>query len=147
MVQAFTQFDIMKVLFRGVLLQLTAAFTRSLPLLLLVNGCIFSAIHLDPRPDAFLVRTVSGAVLAWTVLRLSGLEFALGAHLANNLVLALLVEPISEGVETGRDLPLSAVATDLASSAVLVAALAAALRSPRFRALVGVNPPGAVSPR
>ena len=128
-----------EILFRGVLLQLTAAFTRSLPLLLLVNGVVFSAFHIDPSPEAFVVRAVSGALWAWTVLRLAGLEFALGAHLANNLLLCLLVEPISEGAQTGRDLPLHVLALDLGLSAFMVAVLLGLLRSPRLRAWAGVD--------
>ena len=128
-----------EIVFRGVLLQVTAAFTRSAAVLLLVNGVVFSAFHLDPSPDAFVARAVSGALWAWTVLRLAGLEFALGAHLANNLLLCLLVEPISEGAQTGRDLPLHVLALDLGLSAVMVAALLALLRSPRLRAWAGVD--------
>jgi membrane protease YdiL (CAAX protease family) len=122
-----------EILFRGVLLQFTAAFTRSLPVLLIVNGLIFSAFHADPSPGAFVARALSGAVWAWTVLRLSGMEFAIGAHLANNLVLCLLVEPISEGAQVGRDYPLGALAGDLAITGVLVLLLQAALRSPRVQ--------------
>jgi membrane protease YdiL (CAAX protease family) len=130
-----------EILFRGVLLQATGAFTRSLPVLLLVNGALFSAIHLDPAPDAFLVRAASGAVWAWTVLRLAGLEFAIGAHLANNLVLSLLVEPISEGAQTGRNLPLSVTLLDLAISGALVLILLTAVRSPRLCAWAGIDLP------
>ncbi|MBW3558978.1 MAG: CPBP family intramembrane metalloprotease [Proteobacteria bacterium] len=118
---------------RGVLLQLTAGFTRRLPVLLLVNGAVFSALHFDPAPDAFVARAASGAVWAWTALRLAGIDFAVGAHLANNLVLSLLVKPISEGVQTGREMPPSVLALDLGLSLALVAAVLAALRSPVVR--------------
>jgi len=133
-----------EIIFRGVLLQFTAAFTRNLPLLLLINGVVFSAFHLDPSPEAFVARAVSGAVWAWTALRLAGLEFAIGAHLANNLLLSLLVEPISEGAQLDRDYPLSVVTADLALSGLLVVGLLAALRSPALRAWAGVEPPARV---
>lgn len=132
-----------EILFRGVLLQFTAAFTRSLPVLLVINGVIFSAFHADPSPGAFVARAVSGAVWAWTVLRLSGMEFALGAHLANNLMLCLLVEPISEGGQVGRDFPIGAVAADLAMTAAMVMLLLAALRSPRVQGWAAVDAPAA----
>ena len=133
-----------ELVFRGVLLQLAAAAVRSLPVLVVVNGLLFSAFHLDPSPGAFVARAISGGVWTWTVLRLGGLEFAVGAHLANNLVLALLVEPISTGAQTGRDYPLEAIVADVFSTAVLVGCLLLALRSPRLRAWAEVDPPPTV---
>ncbi|HST91154.1 MAG TPA: type II CAAX endopeptidase family protein, partial [Brevundimonas sp.] len=85
-----------EVAFRGVLLRLTAQATRHPLVLCLINGVIFSAIHLDPDPVAFVARATSGAIWTWAALRLGGLEFAIGAHLANNLVIALLWRPFSE---------------------------------------------------
>ena len=85
-----------EVVFRGVLLRLSALVTRRPLLLCLANGLLFSAIHLDPDPVAFVARTLSGMVWTWAALRLGGLEFAIGAHLANNLFIALFLSPISE---------------------------------------------------
>lgn len=123
-----------EIAFRGVLLQFNAAFTRNAAALVVINGLVFSAFHLDPSPGAFVARAVSGAVWSWTVLRLGGLEFAVGAHLANNLVLCLLVEPISEGARTGRTYPAGVLVFDVATTLAVVALLEAALRSPRVRA-------------
>lgn len=130
-----------ELVFRGVLLQVTGAWVRRLPLLILVNGLAFSAFHLDASPGAFVARAVSGAVWTWTVLRLSGLEFAIGAHLANNLALALLIEPLSSGAQTGRAYPPVALAADLLTAVALVGCLLLALRSPRLRAWAEVDPP------
>lgn len=130
-----------EMVFRGVLLQFNAAFTRNAAVLLVINGLVFSAFHLDPSPGAFVARAVSGAVWSWTVLRLSGLEFAVGAHLANNLALSLLVEPISEGARTGRDYPFFVLATDILTTLAMVVLLQAALRSPRIRAWAEVGEP------
>jgi membrane protease YdiL (CAAX protease family) len=129
-----------EIVFRGVLLQFNAAFTRNAAILIAVNGLVFSAFHFDPSPGAFVARAVSGAVWSWTVLRLSGLEFAIGAHLANNLALSLLVEPISEGARPGRDYPLSVVAADIVTTLAVVFLLKAALRSPRIRAWAEADP-------
>lgn len=81
---------------RGVLLRLTGLVTRRPLILCLINGIVFSAIHLDPDPVAFVSRAVSGGVWTWAALRLGGLEFAIGAHLANNLIIALFWQPFSQ---------------------------------------------------
>jgi membrane protease YdiL (CAAX protease family) len=81
-------------IFRGWLLQQTAAWTRSLPLILAVNGVAFSLAHFDPAPANFLIRAVMGAGWAWIAIRTAGVEFTTGAHLANNLFVALVVAPV-----------------------------------------------------
>ncbi|KQY96436.1 CPBP family intramembrane glutamic endopeptidase [Brevundimonas sp. Root1423] len=85
-----------EVMFRGVMLRLTGLITRRPLLLYLINGLVFSAIHLDPDPIAFIARALSGTVWTWAALRLGGLEFAIGAHLANNLIISLFWQPFSE---------------------------------------------------
>ena len=85
-----------EVVCRGVLLRLTGLITRRPLVLCLINGVVFSAIHLDPDPVAFVSRAVSGGIWTWAALRLGGLEFAIGAHLANNLIIALFWQPFSQ---------------------------------------------------
>lgn len=85
-----------EVVFRGVLLRLTGFVTRRPLLLCLINGLLFSAIHLDPDPVAFVARALSGMVWTWATLRLGGLEFAVGSHLATNLVICLFWAPLSD---------------------------------------------------
>jgi len=91
-----------EVMFRGVMLRLTGRFPRRPRLLGLITGLVFSAIHLDPDPIAFIARAISGGVWTWAALRLGGLEFGIGAHLANNLIIALFWQPFSEAA-TDRD--------------------------------------------
>jgi membrane protease YdiL (CAAX protease family) len=81
-------------IFRGWLLQQTAAWTRNLPIILGVNGVLFSLVHFDPVLSNFLVRAIMGAGWAWIALRTGGVEFTTGAHLANNLFVALFVAPV-----------------------------------------------------
>jgi membrane protease YdiL (CAAX protease family) len=81
-------------IFRGWLLQQTAAWSRSLPLILAVNGVLFSLAHFDPSPVNFAIRAIMGAGWAWIALRTAGVEFTTGAHLANNLFVALFVAPV-----------------------------------------------------
>ena len=82
-------------IFRGWLLQQTGAWTRNLAIILGVNGVLFSLAHFDPDPTSFLVRGVMGAGWAWIALRTAGVEFTTGAHLANNLFVALFVMPVT----------------------------------------------------
>jgi hypothetical protein len=114
-----------EVIFRGVLLQVTGAFTRNVLLLALINGLLFSAIHIDFDPASFIARTLLGAAFTWTVLKLGGLEFAIGAHAANNIVLSLLGDPISEGASVQRTPdPIYAVVDAVLCIGMVVAVLA-----------------------
>ena len=109
-----------EIAFRGVLLRITGGLTRSLIVILLVNGVLFSAIHLDPDPVAFVARAASGMVWAWAALRLGSLAFAIGAHLANNLFIALLLAPISEAAMPGQELPLATLGLEAVSLLVVL---------------------------
>lgn len=111
-----------EVAFRGVLLRITGGFTRSLILLCLINALIFSAVHLDPDPVAFVARALSGLVWTWAALRLGGIEFAIGAHWANNLAIALLGEPLSGVGLSTEAIPVSALALEFASLVIVLAA-------------------------
>ena len=117
-----------EMVFRGWLLQQTSAFTRSIPILLIVNGVLFSLVHADPDPGAFLVRAAMGMGWCWIGLRLGGLEFATGAHLANNLAITLLVEPLTLKLPTGEASDPRAVLLQLAMVAVTVAVVEFVLR-------------------
>jgi hypothetical protein len=108
-----------EVVFRGVFLRLTGRVTRNALLLCLINGVAFSAFHLDPDPVAFIARGIAGAVWTWAALRLGGLEFAIGAHLANNLFIALFWQPFSEA-STGGSMHWAGLGFELATALVVV---------------------------
>lgn len=108
-----------EVAFRGVLLRLTAQVLRHPLILCLINGILFSALHLDPNPVGFVARALSGAIWTWAALRLGGLEFATGAHLANNLLISLLWAPLSE-MEVGGETPWIALAPEVVTAVVVV---------------------------
>ena len=91
-----------EVVCRGVLLRLTSQLARHPVVLCLINGLLFSALHLDPDPVAYVARALSGAIWTWAAIRLGGLEFAIGAHLANNLMICLFWQPLSD-MEVGAD--------------------------------------------
>ena len=84
-----------ELVFRGWLLKVCGAYLRDPRLVLVISGVLFSAIHLDPNLDAFLVRMAMGIGLAWMTLRLGGIEFAIGAHAANNILILLFIQPMS----------------------------------------------------
>lgn len=83
--------------FRGYVLQQAQALTRRPYLAILISGLLFSLIHLEFSPYALVARAIIGAAFAWTAIRLGGLEFAIGAHLANNLMIALFGQAMLPG--------------------------------------------------
>lgn len=123
-----------EMVFRGWLLQQTGAFTRSVPILLAVNGLLFALVHFDPDPGAFAVRATMGAGWAWIALRLGGLEFATGAHLANNLIVSVLAQPLALTPPTAAETadPRS-VLVQFAVVLITVAVVELALRNKRGR--------------
>jgi hypothetical protein len=118
---------------RGVILQVTGAFTRRTVVLAAANGLIFAAMHFDFEPAAFASRALLGAVWAYAALELAGVEFGIGAHFANNLLLVLLVEPISSASQLGRPYPLADLVQDLGTSLLMLAAVWAIGRLRRAR--------------
>lgn len=119
-----------EVVFRGVVLRLTTQVLHHPVLLCLVNGILFSAFHLDPDPVAFVARTLSGAIWTWAAIRLGGLEFAVGAHLANNLMITLFWEPLS-AMEVGRDSQWSQLAPELFVTVVMLVIIERLADGPR----------------
>ena len=91
-----------ELVFRGWLMQQTAAFTRSLPLIVGVNAVLFAGMHLDSDPAQNLVRFTAGVVYGLVALRLGGLEFGIGLHAANNVMIALFLRPLAETGVTSR---------------------------------------------
>lgn len=82
-----------ELLCRGWLLKQTAAWSRNFWVLAIVNGVIFSALHFpDTDPNAFIGRALMAVGFCYMALRTGGIEFATGAHTANNLLLILFVQ-------------------------------------------------------
>lgn len=122
--------------FRGYLLLQTAAFTRNVWVLIAVNAAAFALAHLEFDPGALAARALAGAAFAWAALRLGGLEFAIGAHVATNLMIAFFIAPMlpdDPEVVGGLDETLFEVL--LACYMVLTVELAR--RSPRLMAPLG----------
>ncbi len=83
--------------FRGYVLQQAHALTGSPYLAILISGVLFSLVHLEFSPYALVARAIIGAAFAWAAIRLGGLEFAIGAHLANNMMIALFGQAMLPG--------------------------------------------------
>lgn len=128
-----------EIIFRGVLLQLSAAFTRSLPLILAINGIIFSLAHFDPDPSGFVIRAVMGAGWAWIALRSGGIEATAGVHLANNLLISLFIMPVSFKPPAPQAFEPAAVLAELATVLACMAAVEVMVRRGERRATPGAD--------
>lgn len=118
-----------EMVFRGWLLQQASAFTRSVPALLLLNGVLFSLAHVDLDPGAFFVRALMGVSWAWITLRAAGIEFGTGAHLANNLLIPLFIQPLTMTMPSHEKGDLAAGLVQLAIVGASVAAVELLVRS------------------
>lgn len=118
--------------FRGAFLQVTGAFVKTRIGLCVANGLVFAALHLQANPLIFLEFALTGGVFAYSVLELGGIEFSLGAHFANNLLLLMLQEPVSGAAEATpfrwSDLAAASTWIDLAEITAIALATIAAVR-------------------
>jgi len=80
-------------LFRGLLLQLSGAASSNGLLLCVLNGALFSGFGAPSSPAAFVSEFLFGASLAWSALRLGGLEFAVGGQIGALIVSAGSAQP------------------------------------------------------
>jgi uncharacterized protein len=128
-----------ELVFRGWLLRQIGAFSQRPVILIGLSAVLFAAAHFDFSPDAFLTRALMGGGLAYMTLRLGGIEFAVGAHAANNLLIVLFLQPLS--VETQAE-PVSMF--ELLEDGTLLAgyflATEAVVRWPWLRRLGDVRP-------
>ena len=85
-----------EVLCRGWLLQTTAAFTRNLAAILVLNSLVFAMLHRDNDLGHSVSRVLFGMALSFGALRLGGLELGVGLHAANNLVILLLAQTLPQ---------------------------------------------------
>ncbi|HVM99850.1 MAG TPA: CPBP family intramembrane glutamic endopeptidase [Caulobacteraceae bacterium] len=128
-----------EVVFRGWLLRESAALSRNPIFLMAVNGVLFSAVHGEFAPDAFLTRALMGAGFVYMTLRLGGIEFSTGAHAANNILIVLFIQPLSLKPAATGGLTADAMFQDafLFASYVIMAEIVA--RWPPLRRLTGAD--------
>lgn len=108
-----------EVLFRSWILSEDTTLSGRNLIAVLVSSLVFSAAHLQSDPLLMLLHVMSGAAYAWAAVRLGGVEFSLGAHLAKNTVLAAMLG--LPGQHRWGDEFAIAVTINIAASVVLVA--------------------------
>lgn len=93
-----------EVLVRGWLLQHVRRFIPNALGVILITSVLFAAVHFRHHGWAtYLVTFTFGLAFGWSVWRLNGLEAAIGAHVGNNLVGALLAGQMMTGNPTAMD--------------------------------------------
>ncbi len=132
-----------ELVFRGWLLKQSAAYVRDPVVLMVLNGLLFAAIHLDPNIDAFLVRAAMGAGLTWMALRLGGIELGIGAHAANNAVILLLIRPMTTRPDAPHEFKAGLIASALLVLAGFIGVAELSVRWPALRRWTGVRPAAA----
>jgi uncharacterized protein len=76
---------------RGWLLQHVGRFVPGALGIVVVTALVFTVIHVGhPGWATYVAALIFGLAFGWSVIRLNGLEAAIGAHVANNLTGALL---------------------------------------------------------
>jgi membrane protease YdiL (CAAX protease family) len=128
-----------EMLFRGWLLRETSAVTRNPIVLVVANGVIFAAAHFQFAPDAFLERAIMGAAFAYMTLRLGGIEFSTGAHLANNLLIVLFLEPLTLNQPPSEPLSAGALGQDAYLLAAYIVMTELTVRWPALRRWAGAD--------
>ena len=128
-----------EVVFRGWLLRESAALSRNPIFLMAVNGVLFSAVHGEFGPDAFLTRALMGAGFVYMTLRLGGIEFSTGAHAANNIMIVLFIQPLTLKPPAASGLTAGSVFQDVFLLAAYVAMAELVARWPALRRLTGAD--------
>ena len=99
-----------EVYFRGWLLQHISRFMPSALGAILATSLVFSLAHIGhPGWATYVVTFVLGGAYGWSAWRLQGLEAAMGAHIGNNMVGALLTGQMITGNSPTMDLPQAGV--------------------------------------
>ncbi|MET3666581.1 membrane protease YdiL (CAAX protease family) [Caulobacter sp. 1776] len=132
-----------ELVFRGWLLKQSAAYIRDPLTLMVLNGLLFAALHLDFNLDAFLVRAAMGAGLTWMTLRLSGIELGVGAHAANNAVIILLIRPMTTQPDAPHEFKAGLIASALVVLTGFIGVAELSVRWPALRRWTGVQAPAA----
>ena len=111
-----------EILFRGYILQVARRGLRSRWAAALLSIALFTLVHVGYGIEAAIFSLTSAVGITICVLLLDGLEFAIGAHIANNFIVALLFEELSNANAPS----VSGIAwEELAANGVIMAVLVA----------------------
>jgi hypothetical protein len=84
---------------------------------------------------------VVGAAFAWGALRLGGLEFSIGAHTVNNLMIALFASTLGRASDVSQSSQTGEVIADLCTTAAMIAAIELTARWRPLRRWAQVDEP------
>ncbi len=129
-----------ELIFRGWLIRQTAAFSRRPAMLVGVSAVVFSSLHFDASWDGFITRALMGAGFAYMTLRLGGIEFSTGVHATNNILIVLLIQPLTpQSVNASAGLSAGSVLADAALIAGYILITEAVVRVTPLRRWAGVR--------
>jgi hypothetical protein len=118
-----------EVVFRGYLLQVARRGFRSRAAAVVLSVALFTLAHLGYGLESALFSLTSAIGLTVCVLLLGGLEFAMGAHVANNLVVAFLFQDLSDAnAPSAAGVDWTELAANIVVMGVLVATAAVLAR-------------------
>jgi membrane protease YdiL (CAAX protease family) len=133
-----------EVLFRGWLLRQSLAFMRNPWAALVLNGILFAAMHLNPNLDDSFQLAMMGVSFVYMAYRLGGIEFAIGAHAINNILIVLFFQPLPLAGAERHPFSLATLLGGLLVPAACLAVTELVVRWPPLRRLVGFETPSPV---
>ena len=104
-VQSFTE----EVLFRGYLFQMLSLTKLNTTFAIAIESIIFGLLHLPSGISNFINAVLIGVVLSLITLWHNRIEFAAGAHNANNLMIALIIGNIGKTLTDPYDSALKSI--------------------------------------
>ena len=129
-----------EILFRGWLLRQSMAFVRSPWIAFAVNGVLFAAMHMNPNLDDSFQLAMMGVAFCYMAFRFGGIEFAIGAHAINNLLIVWFFSPLPLANDT-HPFSWTTVAAGFLVPAACVIVTEVVLRWEPLRRLVGAEAP------
>ena len=134
-----------ELVFRGWLLRHSAVLTRRTWIYIPLNGLLFSLVHWDFDPNAFIARAVMGAGFSYMALRMGGIEFSTGAHAANNILIVLFIEPLTLATPAPMPLDAGSLLETAVMLVMIVGVTELAIRVPVLARMIGPPSDGAQS--
>jgi membrane protease YdiL (CAAX protease family) len=125
---------------QGEVLQRSLAFFRGPFLAMAVNAVLFALMHLNPNLDDNFQLGMMGAAFCYMAYRFGGIEFAIGAHAINNILIVLFFEPLSLASARPHAPAITTIVAALVIFALCVGVTELVLRNATLRRLTGAEP-------
>ena len=132
-----------EILFRGWLLRQSQALFGNVWAALAINGVLFAAMHMNPNLDDSFQLGMMGVAFAYMSIRLGGIEFAIGAHAINNILIVLFFQPLPLTPAQAHPFSLATFLGAFLVPAACFVTTELVLRWPVLRRLTGVDAGGA----